>query len=186
VAAEHDDFVGGDEGAGLCLHGEGELQRELRPDVVGDIVLLNGVDPAAPFIASEHINEAILKDYGRHRASLLVQLRYFFPPVQVDGVALAGVQDPVNGTPPDGIHVVALVRQRMRVSALGQSGFFGAGLIFSVVHEDAARDVGEGGVEAARDKDAPIIESNGHRIGLEDEVLGDFLLAPGFLVEVKL
>ena len=74
----------------------------------------------------------------------------------------------------------------MRVPTLQQRRLLLCGLIDSVIHEHLARHVSEGRVEAASDKDASIIQTNGHSIALQDQVLWHKFLAPTVLRKVIL
>jgi hypothetical protein len=74
----------------------------------------------------------------------------------------------------------------MCVAWLHQLRLFCACFVFGVVHEDLARHVCEGGVETSSDEDASIVQTNGHWVRLERQILRDLLLGPEILIEVVL
>ena len=172
VTAQDDDLVARDEGGRLSLHGERELDGEHGPLVVGNIVLLDGVDPAAALVAAENVNVRVLEDNGRHCASSLVEVCNSLPPVHVDRVPFAALEDSIYRPASDGVHKVALVSERVGVSALIQGGLLRANLILCVVHKDRPRHVREARVEAARDKNVAVGQPDRDRIGLKTEVVG--------------
>ena len=74
----------------------------------------------------------------------------------------------------------------MRVPTLHQAGLLLRRFIDRVVHKDLATDVGEGRVEAASDQDAPIVQTDSHRVALKGQGFGDKLFRPVVLREVVL
>jgi len=186
VATQDHNLVARNENSSLSLDGKGELDEQDSPAVVCDVVLLNRVDAAVPFVAAKDIEVAVLEDDSGHGASLLVEFCNALPPIQVDRVAFAAFQHAVDRAPAYSVHVVALVGQSVRVAALEQLALLLRRLVYCVVDENLAADVGERRVEPSGDEDAPVVQSNGHRIALQHQVLWHVLLRPVVFPKVVL
>ena len=143
MASKNDNFVAGNEGCRLGLNRQRELDREDRPLVVGDIVLLDRVYATTAFVATKDINVGVFEYDGRHGAPPLVQVGDALPPIHVDGVSLATLKHPIDGPATNRVNKVALVGECVRVPALVQSGLLGANLILGVVHEHRASHICE-------------------------------------------
>ena len=76
--------------------------------------------------------------------------------------------------------------QGVRVAALQEGRLLMCCLINRVIHKDLATDVGKGRIEAARDQDAPIVETNSAGIALQNQVFRNILLNPAVLGKVVL
>eukprot|EP00355_Strombidium_rassoulzadegani_P005879 CAMPEP_0168614502 /NCGR_PEP_ID=MMETSP0449_2-20121227/4008_1 /TAXON_ID=1082188 /ORGANISM="Strombidium rassoulzadegani, Strain ras09" /LENGTH=539 /DNA_ID=CAMNT_0008655185 /DNA_START=191 /DNA_END=1807 /DNA_ORIENTATION=- len=184
VPSQDNHLVRRDEGGGLGLDRQREFDGQHAPLVIRHIVLLDRVYPAAALVTAEDVDVGVLEDDSRHGAPLLVEIGNSLPPVHVDRVALAALEHPVDGSAPDRVHEVALVREGVSVPALVETRLLGADLVVGVVHVDGAGDVGEAGVEATRDEDVSVRQPNSHRVGLEGEVVGHLLTRPQVLGEV--
>ena len=131
------------------LHRQGELHEQHIPAVIDHIILLNWVNASVSLVTPKHINVGVLENYGRHRASLLVQFGNIFPFVQMDWVAFAAVKHAVDRSAPNRINIVSLVSKRVRVTMLHQTGLLLGCLIDCVIHENLARNVCETRIKTA-------------------------------------
>jgi hypothetical protein len=172
MASQDYHLAGADQSGGLGFHRERELDRQYAPLVIGNVVLLNRVNSARAFIATENINVTILKHYRWHSASLLIKVRDPLPPIHVYGIPLAALEHSVNGSTSNRVNKVPLVRESVGISALVQLGLLRADLVLGIVHEDRSRNVGETRVETTGNKDVTICKTDGDRIALKAEVVG--------------
>ena len=186
VAAQDDNLVRGYQHGGFCFNRERELDEQDCPAVICHVILFDRVNPPIALISTEHVDVAVFEDDCRHCASLLVEFGDALPAIQVDRVAFAALQDPIDRATANRIHVVALMGQSMRVPTLQQAGLLMGGLVNRVVHEDLSGHICEGRVQTACDEYAAVVKANGHRVALQNQIFRDKLLCPAVLRKVVL
>jgi hypothetical protein len=141
--------------------------------VVSNIILLNGVNSAGAFIATENVDIAILKNYRWHGASLLIEVGNSLPPIHVNRVPFAALEHSIYRPSSNRINKVALMRQSMRISALIQLRFLRTHLILSIVHKHTPRHISKTGVKPTSNENIPICKTDAYRVTLKAEVVRD-------------
>ena len=148
------------------------------PLVVSDIVLLDRIDPTTSLIPSKDIDVGFLEVDSRHGAPLLVHVGNSLPSVQVDRVSLTALKNPIDRPATDGIYIVALVGQGVRVPRLVERRLLSYVLRLGVIHEHRPRNVCETRVEASSDQDVAVIQPNSYRVRLQHQFWRHFLSGP--------
>ena len=146
VTSKNNYFIRGDQSCRLGLYWQGELDWQDAPLIICHVILLNGINSSAAFIATETKNIWIFKYYSWTSTSLLIQISDSLPSVHVYRISFAALENTINWSSTNSIHEITLVSQRMGISILIKRCFFCTVFLFGVVHEDWSWDISKAGV----------------------------------------
>lgn len=178
MPSQNNHLVCTNQSTAFSLNTKRELYTHHTPNIILNVILLNWVDSTRTFITAKYVNVAFLKYYCGHSTPFLIKFSDLFPFILTDAIPLTAIKNSIDASTSNHVHEVSWVCEAMCVSWLDERVFLLSCFTERIVHIYLARNIGERGVETARNQNAPVVKTNSHGVALQVKVIRSEFLSP--------